>query len=233
MRKLIFWLLNPVRKFKKGDFIVVAFCILAAGIFWFFNALNREYSTVINYPIRFLYNKNEICPISKLPANIPMKVSGYGWRLLNRSINSQFVPFEFEVNSTTKKPAINTGYLATQLTDQLNGLQVNKIYNDSLDIIFEKIVTKEIILTIHENEISIAKNHKIDSKIIIEPSSIIVTGPLSALKQISDTVVIPIYKKNIDYSYSESLNINYLEKNQVKSNHSKIRVSFDVVKHEN
>lgn len=233
MRKLLFWLLNPVRKFKKGDFMVVAFCIIAAGTFWFFNALNREYNTIINYPIKFLYNKQDICPISKLPSNIPMKVSGYGWRLLNRTINSHFSPYEYKVESiNVNSPAINTNFIVSQLNDQLDGLQVTKIYNDSLNIIFEKIIDKEVVLYVNSSNISLAKNHKLASPILIEPAKITITGPNSTIKLISDTITIPIYKKNIDYSYSESLNINYLEKNQTKSSHSKIKVSFEVLKSE-
>ena len=52
-------LLRGIKKLfssEKSKWRVVALCILGATTFWFFNALNKQYATRINYPIEFLYD---------------------------------------------------------------------------------------------------------------------------------------------------------------------------------
>jgi hypothetical protein len=57
-------------RFNKKNWKAVVLCVFAAMIFWFFNALNKNYTTNISFPIAFDYNDNVYIPIRPLPSEV-------------------------------------------------------------------------------------------------------------------------------------------------------------------
>jgi hypothetical protein len=56
------WIVDSVIIRKGSDIKVVVMCLLAATTFWFLNALNKDYSTRITYPVRFEYDDSVYVP---------------------------------------------------------------------------------------------------------------------------------------------------------------------------
>ncbi|MDH5597977.1 MAG: hypothetical protein OEY34_02570, partial [Cyclobacteriaceae bacterium] len=67
-------------KFDKSDnWKIVVLCLVTATIFWFFNALNKNYSANIKYPIEFLYDKDLYQAIEIPPEDVLINLEGVGW----------------------------------------------------------------------------------------------------------------------------------------------------------
>ena len=53
---------------------IVFLSLLTATIFWFFNALNKEYTAKINYPVEIIYGRDSLVAVNELPKHIPVNV---------------------------------------------------------------------------------------------------------------------------------------------------------------
>jgi hypothetical protein len=54
-------------RFNRRNWKAVALCIFAATVFWFFNALNKNYTNNINLPMVFDYENEKYVAIRPLP----------------------------------------------------------------------------------------------------------------------------------------------------------------------
>ena len=66
-------------RFNRRNWRAVVLCVFAATIFWFFNALNKSYTTNINFPLSFDYDRDNFVPVRNLPAQVRLNVTGNGW----------------------------------------------------------------------------------------------------------------------------------------------------------
>src|SRR5688572_3026280 len=83
-----------VLRFNRKNWRAVVLCIFAATVFWFFNALNKTYTTNINFPVRFDFDQSNYVPVSSLPNDVRINVTGNGWDLFKRSTGVKAVPLE-------------------------------------------------------------------------------------------------------------------------------------------
>ena len=72
------WLAPNLRK----DFKVVIVCIITAATFWFFNALNKTYTTTLSYPVEIDYGVDSLMLTGELPEVLLAEVEGGGWGLM-------------------------------------------------------------------------------------------------------------------------------------------------------
>jgi hypothetical protein len=77
-------------RFNKKNWKAVVLCIFAATVFWFFNALNKNYSTNINFALAFEYDQDRFIPMKSLPSTVRMNVTGSGWDLFRRSLDLKY-----------------------------------------------------------------------------------------------------------------------------------------------
>src|SRR5215216_6687499 len=84
-------ILNILR-FNRRNWKAVALCIFAATVFWFFNALNKNYTTNINLPLVFDYDRENFMAVRPLPEAVRFNVTGLGWNLFRRSAGLKIPP---------------------------------------------------------------------------------------------------------------------------------------------
>ena len=106
-------------RFNRRNWKVVVLCILAATIFWLFNALNKTYTTNITFPLEFDYDKETFVAVQPLPSNVRINVKGIGWDLFRRSaglkVPALSIPLErpSEIKKIVATARIKTGNLKT------------------------------------------------------------------------------------------------------------------------
>src|SRR6187431_968935 len=79
-------------RFNRKNWKAVVLCVFAATIFWFFNALNKNYTTNITFPLAFDYNSENYVAIRPLPEAVRINVTGMGWDLFRRSLGLKIPP---------------------------------------------------------------------------------------------------------------------------------------------
>lgn len=230
MKRYLIALIRPVRKNQKGDLRIVAFCILGSSVFWLFNALSKDYSTVISYPIHFEYDQDKIMPLSKLPTNIQLDVTGTGWNLLSGTLSSNLKPYIYHLSeSRALGQNITFSGIYPFVQKSMHGLMVNNVIVDSLNLNFDSKITKEVPIILDTTTINIAHDFYRASKIEMNPQVLIYSGPKMLIREIEDTIFLHLPRRNIDTPYSDIISFN--QNNPLISvDQKQIYVKFDVKK---
>ena len=110
----------------------IALCMGFAAIFWLFNALNKDYTTTINYPIRFIADNTKQAFIEAPPSKISLEVTGRGWNLLRYLLHVNVIPVEIPVAKVVRRGQISRERVYILLTQHLKDLKVNQVMTDTL-----------------------------------------------------------------------------------------------------
>jgi hypothetical protein len=209
-----------------ADWKAVLLCIFAASTFWFFNAMNNEYTANISYPVKIVYDENKLVPLAKLPSRIRFNASGYGWDFLRKNFMFRVKPLHMEVSNLPAKNYITSSELYPVVSEQIKNIQVNYVLPDTFFLNFDHLVKKKIALKVNMDKIPVAPDYRVDGAVILNPDSIIVTGPRFLIDTLSDTMAVEIPGKNIKGSFEESVNLEYKINPLVKLNQSEVKVHF-------
>jgi len=196
---------------KKDDRKIVVFliCLAIATVFWFLNALNKEYTVELSFPVRYTnMPKNKVLSNSP-PDHFILKVNSYGFTILRHKLSMAFSPLIFNVNEFTGKKMENSpnsifGISSRQFINRIaeqvsNELQIIEIQPDSIYFEFDRIVQRQV--KVKPNlTYTLKKQFFLSDDIICKPESVLVSGPESML----DT---------IQYVYTKYQHYNDLDKN--------------------
>ena len=200
---------------KLSNLKVVVLCIAAATTFWILNALNKDdYSTVVDYPVNFVFNQENYIPIEKLPESIPVEIQGNGWDLLQKYFNVNTTPYQIELQNPSESNFILTSDLRRSLGEFLSPTQVLSVLDDSITFKIDEIQTLEIKPVLDTTSFSMAKNYRILEEIKFSPENLTIKGPSSILDSLGEGYPISLKEsrinknilKEVEVSVSSELN---------------------------
>ena len=179
----------------KDDRKIVVFliCLAIATVFWFLNALNKEYTVDLSFPVRYTnLPKNKVLA-NKPPEEFILKVNSYGFTILRHKLSMAFSPLVFNVNeftsgkmesSSNAKFKIATRQFIKRLSGQVsNELEITEIQPDTLYFEFDRIVKRKI--KVKENiTYDLKKQYFLNGEVTTEPDSVWVSGPESVMDTI-------------------------------------------------
>ncbi|MGJ3234072.1 hypothetical protein [Marivirga sp.] len=224
------WLSNIFLPHSNDTIKVVVLCIVTATTFWFFNALNDNYSTRISYPIKFTYPDSSLVVVEELPKKVSINVSGGGWNLLRKTFWFTITPVEVPLEEPVNTKYILGNSLYSLIADQMNEIQLNYVENDTLRIEIDSIRTANSKLSIDSTKISLAEGYGIISTIKKSHDSASFSGPERFIKNIPEEVFIDIEEENISSNYSEDIYLPTFGSSLVNRNPVEVNVSFEVAK---
>ena len=146
--RLVRWFVQPFQSQEPSFYRAVTACLLAASLFWQMNALNKTYTTRLNYPLAWHYDSVRYVPLRPLPATVPVMVTGQGWRLLRANLGWGTHPADLR-----PVPLPGTRYLPTEawrrgLQNALEGVQVTEWAGDTLRLTFDRYINRKLPLTL-------------------------------------------------------------------------------------
>lgn len=203
-------------------------CLLAATTFWFLNALNKDYSTRITYPVEFEYNDSIYVPINPLPQNVRLNVSGYGWNLLKKTMRLNSQSITYRISNPLRTSYITGTSLLVPITEQIRDIRVNYVVEDTVFLNFDRIATKQVALTVDSTALNIMNGYRIVSPISITPKVVNFKGPFTLLQALPDAILLNTPFKEVDEDVNESITINYAQNPLIQSDAGKTQVSFEV-----
>jgi hypothetical protein len=224
-------LYSPFDRERGGDLKVVIYCIIAAMVFWFFNAMNRDHTANISYPIKFEYKDSSLILVNPLPKKINLHVTGYGWNLLRKTFWFNIEPVVYKLEDPLRTKVITARNLLPVVTEQLNGVKVNYLLKDTFWINFERKTIKEQLVYVDTSKVSLAEGLEIKSPVIVNPPKILVEGPQSLIEKLSDTLFLSIPQNEIDEDYDAEVKI-FEVSNLINIDRKKVQVLFKVGKKE-
>ncbi|GAB2601879.1 hypothetical protein GCM10027190_56900 [Spirosoma areae] len=194
------------------------------------SALNKPgYTLNVEYPVQFVYDDSLFIPTSPLPRTVQVNVSSDGWGLLRHSwLPFRVDPINYVVKNPLKETVINTVSLAAALAEHVKKLHVNYVVSDTLEMSFDRRLTKTLRLVADSLHINLAPHFVVSSLINLTPRTIEIEGPAKLVRGLPDTLWVKIPRKRIADNYDEELPLNQLRHPLLRTSADRVAVSFEV-----
>lgn len=221
--------MKSVAATRRFDIRTMVLCLLAAMVFWLMNALNKEgYSLRVAYPLRVEYNDSLFIPISPLPRQVTVNISGNGWNLLRKSLAFTVSPVVYPIAQPLTTKFLNTSSITDLMSEQVKDVRVNYVVADTLDLNFDKKIVKTVRLKIDSLGINLRSPFVISSLINLMPQTVTFEGPESLLKNFHDIILVSIPDRRIDTDYDSKISIDFPKDPTIKASTDQVQVSFEV-----
>ncbi|MFH2094479.1 MAG: YbbR-like domain-containing protein [Bacteroidota bacterium] len=213
--------------------ITFSLFLLIAATFWLLNALSKEYTSAITYPVEFKNFPEDKVLVGELPEALELKVRGYGFSLMqykiapiirSLTIDMELLPL-IRINPSnsynfyvTSDRFINM--LQWQMKDDLNLLDISP---DTVYFTFAPVVEKKVPV-IANIKLVFDEQYMLSDKITINPDSIIITGPAAIL----DTIDAALTNEHIFTGLNSDITRNIGLEDIDNVNFSEKRVIIDI-----
>ncbi len=224
----LFRAISNLLRFDRTNWKALALCIFAAAIFWIFNALNKNYSTNVSFPLQFEFDNAKYIPVEPLPATLILNVSGNGWELFRKSLGLKVPNIALSLERPVETRKIVASTLSPVVAGQIGSLTVNYIVSDTLRLKIETRISRKIKLMADLKDVTFKNNFGRISSVVILPDSILIEGPKSLVEKFTDSMEVKITASRIDNSYRESVEIAIPYGDLIKRNPPVAEVIFDV-----
>ncbi len=213
---------------RGANWKVIFLCFFTASTFWFFNALNKVYTTRIDYPIKVLYDHDSLVAVKDPPAKIPVNVTGGGWQLLKNTISLKTSPVVIKPENPAHTQFLTAANLLPIFSTQLQDINVNYIATDTIFFKIEPYMDRRLCIKLDSTSIDLKENYYITSEIIVEPDSVTFHGPVSFVKKLPEIFMVSLPDRNISRSYDEELSLDLFSPSIIKKIPEVIRIRFEV-----
>lgn len=220
--------MRPFRPQTKQYWRIVLLCFVAAATFWLLNALNKSYSTQTTYPIRFVYNSRNMVPVTPLPEEISINVTGKGWKLLRKSLRFEVQPAEIHIRSLPRNNYLLGAALRPSLVNVLDGLQLNFVVTDTLFFNFDERIRRTVPLQVERRQPITEARFAVVGPIRTEPDSITFAGPSSMVDSIASPFLISLPDLRLSAPARLELPVAYDNKSLVKASVNTVSVIINV-----
>jgi hypothetical protein len=220
-------ILNILR-FNRKNWKAVVLCIFAATIFWFLNALNKTYTTTLNFPLSFDYDRENFVPVKALPAQVRINVTGPGWDLFKRSTGVKVAPLEIPLERPADVKKIVGENLPLIFTNPIEGLQINRVLTDTLYLDLEPKAGRWIKLRMDSIQANMKKGYGPASEVSIMPDSVFIEGPARLIKNFENPFQLRLRQRNIDENFMDDVEIDLPSSDVIKRDPPTVAVMFDV-----
>ena len=226
--KIIHSIVEFLAPIRRANWKVIILCFSTAATFWFFNALNKIYTTRVNYPVELVFNRDSLVALKDPPDEIPINVTGGGWQLLKRTISINTEPVIITPDNPVHTQFFTANNLLPLFSNQLSDLNINYIATDTIFFKIEQYAERKLKIGLDSNSVQLRDNHFITSDILVEPDSVIFRGPSSLINQLPEIFLVALSEKNINSGYDEELSLDLFSPSLIKKNPEVIHIQFDV-----
>jgi hypothetical protein len=228
-KQILHWGRFPI---NTRNLKVVALSIVAATTFWFFNALNKDYSATIKHPVVFEFDRTQYIETDELPDRIEINVSGIGWSIFRSGYLFNTEPIFIKVENPERDNKLLGSGLFSQLSEGLSNLTLNYVLDDTITLNAELIMSKRTKLVVDSSSIQMQRDYYIISPISLSVDSVTVTGPRSFISQMGDSLYVNISERDINRSFSKQLPV-LIDNNFVTVDSTSTNVDFEVERYIN
>ncbi|MFL5729570.1 MAG: hypothetical protein ACJ75J_08815 [Cytophagaceae bacterium] len=209
-------------------------CVLAACVFWFLNAMNRhKYTDDIWYPVEIAYDASKVVPVSQLPRQIKVNATGEqgeGWNFLRKAIHFNVTPVTYAPHDLPRKKYITAKELLPVAREQIEGIHINYILQDSIKIDFDYLETRKVYLKLNRASLSLAPEHNLTSPVQFKPAYVKFSGPRNLVRKLPDSILVNLNYKNIKGNFEQALPVVFKTDPSIKMEQNETVLSFKVAR---
>jgi hypothetical protein len=215
-------------RFNRTNWKAVSGCLLAAVVFWLFNALNKNYSTNVRFPLQFDFDKSKYVPAQALPRDIYLNVTGNGWDLFRKALGVKIPALVVPLERPADVKKIVGSTMPPLLAVQLGNLKINHVVTDTLYLAIEQKDSARFKLVIDSSPISYRAGYGRISPIVVLPDSVEIEGPKSAFRNFADSLVLMLPEKRLSGNFREEVEVRLPGNGFLKRNPPVVEVIFEV-----
>lgn len=215
-------------RFNKKNWKAVVLCILAAMVFWFFNALNKNYSTNLNFPVTFEYDQQRYIPVKSLPVLVRMNVTGSGWDLFRRSLGFKVSPLIIPLEKPDDVQKIAGTTLPAIFVGQLERIKINFILTDTVRIHIEERMRRKFVIGIDSVQQYIHPDFGLVNTPTLQPDTVWLEAPRNVINTMPDTLLLTLPQTGIQKNFNEQVELIPGENKLITSPTKKINVLLNV-----
>jgi len=181
-----------VAKLRNNKRIIVfLICLAIATALWFLNALSKDYSATVSFPVKYVNPPSKQFLANKTPVKLDLKIDGQGFTLLRYKLMS-FSPIVIDIETVTENLESNSGTykvlsknLIREVSDQLSSdIKIIEINPEVLEIVLDSLITKTVPVELDIN-VDFVPQFNLKTPIITIPDKVEITGPTIGLEKIS------------------------------------------------
>ena len=226
--------LEKIRNDKRV--VVYLVCVLIATILWFLNALSKDYSTLVSYPVKYMSPPSHQFLANQPPSKLELKVEAHGFTLLRYKLSLSFSPIVLNLNNITKdiQPQngtyeIQSSGLLRRIRNQIsNEITILEIHPDVILIKLDSLRSKTVPVKA-DVEIAFQPQFNLKDPISLTPNKINITGPSSILDTILSLSTEKVTYKAVEQNVEKNVRILHPLKTDI--NPEKILLKIDVEKY--
>ncbi len=165
--------------------LIFFFFLLLSILFWFLTVMNKQYTSEISYPVRYIRFPDEKVLVNEIPDRLDLTVNAGGYTLLRYHWRARIAPIIFDVNSFSLNTLRNdpstlyilTTYAKDRIARQLSPeIEILDIDPDSLIFQFASRIEKKVPIQINL-DLEFEKQYLQTGPFRIEPDSVLISGP--------------------------------------------------------
>jgi YbbR domain-containing protein len=201
--------------------VVFLVCLAIATSLWFLNALGKNYSATVSYPVKFVNPPENQFLANNTPVKLDLKIDGQGFTILRFKLLS-FSPVTLDIASITKNLESNSGTykvfsksLIKEVSDQLsNEIKITEITPEFLEIVLDSLTTKKVPVELDIN-VDFVPQINLKSPITTIPGKVEITGPTITLEKISAVKTKVNILNKLDASVRQEIDLIHPEKTTI------------------
>lgn len=207
-------------------------CVLAAGTFWLFNALNKNYATTVRLPLRFEFDGSRFQAVEPLPSHIVINISGSGWRIIRNEYGIKVPDISISLERPADVRKMPAASLLPVVASQLESLKLNYMVTDTLYIHIDPIAKRHVRVTGTTDRISFRKGYGATGPLQVTPDTANITGPASMVAALGDSIVLHPKAESLASTFAEDISWSGPEESllSVFPNLFSVRLPVDEVK---
>lgn len=227
---LLDWL-DRVRQ-DRNVIIFLAFLVISTG-FWFLNALRKDYTATLTYPVRFENIPDDMMLPDELKSKILLKVRAGGFVILRYQLSNTFLPLTFDVSEMKAWSSgdVKGVYTVTKdghnrIVGQLSqGMELIEIEPDTLFVPLWERGTAKVPVKI-ETQLTFEKQFLQAGPVLLKPDSVEIYGPRKLIDSLEYIEARPLVFENIADTISTMVNLNFPP--QIKSSVKRVAAMIPV-----
>ncbi len=194
MKKIISDIIKYLKLEKlKNDKQIVAFmaCLLIATVLWFLNALGKDYTSTVSYPVKYVNPPSKHFLANTPPAKFELKVEAHGFTLLRHKLSLSFSPIILNISAITRNMKADSGAynirtenLIRRISDQVSKeISISEIRPEYITLALDSLITKKVPVNLNIRT-EFKPQFYLEEPISASPDSVKITGPATVLDTI-------------------------------------------------
>ncbi len=221
----------------NNKLLIYLFFLLVALIFWYLNALSKDYTTEILYSVKYHNFPKDKVLINDLPTQIGLRIKGFGFSILRCKLAGYYKPvniylnhYPIEIlhkNNTIQYYLLTKNtkeYISTQFSYEIQLIEVkpDTLFLNLTDVLEKKVPVKPKLNLQFEKQY-------MQGMQLIKPDSILISGPNTIIDTINYIETKELKKKKANDTIIQTLDL--IPINKVKFQPEKVTIIIPVIKY--